>query len=61
MKSPNGQAQQQSRSGGAGKAAQKAEVQNNRASGGMSEFAIDWAFMILVVAAGVLMLFLVLR
>jgi len=61
MKSPNGQKQQQNRSGGAGKAAQKAEVQNNGGSKGISEFAIDWAFMLLVVAAGVLMLFLVLR
>ncbi|MEW6533559.1 MAG: hypothetical protein AB1473_22215 [Thermodesulfobacteriota bacterium] len=61
MKSPNGKAQQQNRSNGPGKAAQKAEPQDSRSPGGISEFAIDWAFMLLVVAAGVLMLFLVLR
>jgi hypothetical protein len=61
MKSPNGKAQQQNRSNGPGKAAQKAEPQESRRSGGISEFAIDWAFMLGVVVAGVLMLFLVLR
>jgi hypothetical protein len=60
MKSPNGQ-KQQNRSRGAGKTAQKAEIQNNGGSKGLSELAIDWAFMLGVVAAGVLMLFLVLR